>query len=106
MSPCRPPSRVIPAWWSTTNNTALPTPRAAPTSSNATSDSRMRTDATVEPDVTVRLGDTRVPSPSAQPSPAVHLSMDSPATTWLTRRSAGVLAHVTCLPGEYGVGNL
>ncbi len=27
-------------------------------------------------------------------------------TTWLTRRSAGVLAHVSSLPGEYGIGNL
>ncbi len=27
-------------------------------------------------------------------------------TTWLTTRSAGVLAHVSSLPGEYGIGNL
>jgi 4-alpha-glucanotransferase len=26
--------------------------------------------------------------------------------TWLDRRSAGVLAHITSLPGEYGIGNL
>ncbi|HVZ65954.1 MAG TPA: 4-alpha-glucanotransferase [Lacunisphaera sp.] len=32
--------------------------------------------------------------------------MSSSSTTWLTTRSAGVLAHVTSLPGDYGIGNL
>lgn len=32
--------------------------------------------------------------------------MDSFPSTWLTTRSAGVLAHVSSLPGEYGIGNL
>ena len=32
--------------------------------------------------------------------------MDIPPSTWLGTRSAGVLAHVSSLPGEYGVGNL
>jgi 4-alpha-glucanotransferase len=32
--------------------------------------------------------------------------MDSSPPTWLTTRSAGVLAHVSCLPGEHGIGNL
>lgn len=32
--------------------------------------------------------------------------MSSTTTTWLTTRSAGVLAHVTSLPGDYGIGNL
>ncbi len=35
-------------------------------------------------------------SPPAAPAPA----------TWLTTRSAGVLAHVSSLPGEFGIGNL
>lgn len=32
--------------------------------------------------------------------------MDNPPATWLTKRSAGVLAHVSSLPGLYGIGNL
>ena len=32
--------------------------------------------------------------------------MASPPTTWLTTRAAGVLAHVSSLPGDYGIGNL
>ncbi len=32
--------------------------------------------------------------------------MENPPPTWLTIRSAGVLAHVSCLPGDYGIGNL
>ncbi len=32
--------------------------------------------------------------------------MDSPSPSWLDRRSAGVLAHVSSLPGGYGIGNL
>ncbi len=32
--------------------------------------------------------------------------MDKPPPTWLTTRAAGVLAHVSCLPGDYGIGNL
>ena len=32
--------------------------------------------------------------------------MESTSSTWLTSRSAGVLAHVSSLPGEYGIGNL
>lgn len=29
-----------------------------------------------------------------------------PATTWLSTRTAGVLTHVSSLPGAYGIGNL
>ena len=32
--------------------------------------------------------------------------MDPTPSTWLTTRTAGVLAHVTSLPGDYGIGNL
>lgn len=32
--------------------------------------------------------------------------MDNFPPTWLDTRSAGVLAHVSCLPGQYGIGNL
>lgn len=32
--------------------------------------------------------------------------MNSPSSTWLTTRTAGVLAHVSSLPGDYGIGNL
>ena len=32
--------------------------------------------------------------------------MESPPNTWLTSRSAGVLAHISSLPGHYGIGNL
>src|ERR1700712_3170213 len=32
--------------------------------------------------------------------------MNQPPQTWLTSRTAGVLAHVSSLPGAYGIGNL
>lgn len=32
--------------------------------------------------------------------------MDHSPSTWLDTRSSGVLAHVSCLPGQYGIGNL
>jgi 4-alpha-glucanotransferase len=32
--------------------------------------------------------------------------MESPPPSWLTSRSAGVLAHISSLPGRYGIGNL
>jgi 4-alpha-glucanotransferase len=32
--------------------------------------------------------------------------MDHPPPTWLTTRTAGVLAHLSSLPGDYGIGNL
>ena len=32
--------------------------------------------------------------------------MPAKPPTWLNRRSAGVLAHITSLPGDYGIGNL
>jgi 4-alpha-glucanotransferase len=32
--------------------------------------------------------------------------MESSPNTWLTSRSAGVLAHISSLPGHYGIGNL
>lgn len=32
--------------------------------------------------------------------------MEPPPPTWLTTRTAGVLAHVSSLPGDYGIGNL
>ena len=32
--------------------------------------------------------------------------MTSPPITWLTTRAAGVLAHISSLPGDYGIGNL
>lgn len=32
--------------------------------------------------------------------------MTAPVTSWLNTRTAGVLAHVSALPGEYGIGNL
>ncbi len=32
--------------------------------------------------------------------------MVTPPPTWLTTRTAGVLAHVSSLPGAYGIGNL
>ena len=32
--------------------------------------------------------------------------MGSPPSTWLTTRVAGVLAHISSLPGDYGIGNL
>jgi 4-alpha-glucanotransferase len=37
---------------------------------------------------------------------AVPQSAPPPSASWLTTRSAGVLAHVSSLPGEYGIGNL
>ena len=32
--------------------------------------------------------------------------MEMAPSTWLTTRTAGVLAHVSSLPGDYGIGNL
>jgi 4-alpha-glucanotransferase len=32
--------------------------------------------------------------------------MESPPESWLKTRSAGVLAHISSLPGHYGIGNL
>src|SRR5580658_5002947 len=32
--------------------------------------------------------------------------MESKPATWLEHRSAGVLAHISSLPGRYGIGNL
>ncbi len=32
--------------------------------------------------------------------------MDQPIPSWLDTRTAGVLAHVSSLPGDYGIGNL
>lgn len=32
--------------------------------------------------------------------------MEAPPTSWLNIRAAGVLAHVSSLPGDYGIGNL
>ncbi|MDP2137008.1 MAG: 4-alpha-glucanotransferase [Candidatus Didemnitutus sp.] len=32
--------------------------------------------------------------------------MEAPPVTWLNTRAAGVLAHVSSLPGDYGIGNL
>ncbi|PTX91009.1 4-alpha-glucanotransferase [Opitutus sp. ER46] len=32
--------------------------------------------------------------------------MSASSTTWLDTRSAGVLAHISSLPGRYGIGNL
>jgi 4-alpha-glucanotransferase len=52
----------------------------------------------VEPDVFVGL---EAPRMSAHAS-----DMDPSPPPWLNTRSAGVLAHVSSLPGEYGVGNL
>lgn len=43
-------------------------------------------------------------------APASLVNRTSPAPSesagWLNTRSAGVLAHVSCLPGHYGIGNL
>lgn len=39
---------------------------------------------------------------AARPRPDAR----TPAETWLDRRSAGVLAHISSLPGDYGLGNL
>lgn len=44
-------------------------------------------------------------------APVTVTSMRDPVAghtppTWLTLRSAGVLAHISSLPGEYGIGNL
>lgn len=35
-----------------------------------------------------------------------RFDMDPPPPTWLNTRAAGVLAHVSSLPGDYGIGNL
>ena len=32
--------------------------------------------------------------------------MDPSPPSWLNTRTAGVLAHVSSLPGDYGIGNL
>jgi len=32
--------------------------------------------------------------------------MEAPPPTWLNTRAAGVLAHLSSLPGDYGIGNL
>lgn len=32
--------------------------------------------------------------------------MEAPPNSWLNIRAAGVLAHVSSLPGDYGIGNL
>jgi 4-alpha-glucanotransferase len=45
------------------------------------------------------------PSARSVSAPALP-TPDTPPPTWLTRRTAGVLAHVSCLPGDYGIGNL
>jgi len=45
--------------------------------------------------------------PAAAPSKSLRESkMAANPNTWLDRRSAGVLAHITSLPGDYGIGNL
>ncbi len=38
--------------------------------------------------------------------PVRRSDMDSNPRTWLNTRSAGVLAHVSSLPGDFGIGNL
>jgi 4-alpha-glucanotransferase len=52
----------------------------------------------------------RTQSIPADPVPAAAAARGPAPTpapaTWLTTRSAGVLAHVSSLPGEYGIGNL
>jgi 4-alpha-glucanotransferase len=40
------------------------------------------------------------PNADAYPQPAIM-----PNSSWLRARSSGVLAHVSSLPGEYGIGN-
>jgi 4-alpha-glucanotransferase len=48
-------------------------------------------------------------SPPPQPASPAKLTpheMETPPPTWLTSRSAGVLAHISSLPGRYGIGNL
>lgn len=48
-----------------------------------------------------RAAPAATPASSAPPTPAGRL----PAS-WLDTRAAGVLAHVSSLPGEFGIGNL
>ena len=45
---------------------------------------------------------------TAEPAPVrdSHRARESAPATWLTTRTAGVLAHVSSLPGAYGIGNL
>src|SRR5688572_29409886 len=44
------------------------------------------------------------PPDRATPGPVVR--MNSVPDSWLNTRSAGVLAHVSSLPGDYGIGNV
>ncbi|AOS44048.1 4-alpha-glucanotransferase [Lacunisphaera limnophila] len=44
--------------------------------------------------------------PVAVPAPRAPATLAAPPAPWLTTRSAGVLAHLSSLPGEYGIGNL
>jgi len=47
------------------------------------------------------------PSPvQASPAKPTPHQMETPPPTWLTSRSSGVLAHISSLPGRYGIGNL
>ncbi|HWA27882.1 MAG TPA: 4-alpha-glucanotransferase [Lacunisphaera sp.] len=39
-------------------------------------------------------------------APAAHRAKEPAPATWLNTRTAGVLAHVSSLPGAYGIGNL
>jgi len=39
-------------------------------------------------------------------SPAPSATGPRPPATWLDTRAAGVLAHISSLPGEFGIGNL
>jgi 4-alpha-glucanotransferase len=51
----------------------------------------------------------RTQTRNAKPKPAAArraATRAAPAPGWLDTRSAGVLAHVSSLPGEYGIGNL
>jgi 4-alpha-glucanotransferase len=48
----------------------------------------------------------RTQTRTAKPAAARRATKAAPATSWLDFRSAGVLAHVSSLPGEYGIGNL
>ena len=50
----------------------------------------------------------RTQTRSAKPVAASsrRVAETAPPATWLTTRAAGVLAHVSSLPGEYGIGNL
>ena len=48
---------------------------------------------------------TAAPIP-VRPGPDLSRPMEPTPATWLTTRTAGVLAHVSSLPGDYGIGNL